>query len=412
MSILAKSFREQVKKSKDFAMISEAESNVGYSTGFLSFDFRNGAVVYGVNDKGESAPYHSVGITDGSMVMVIGRSGSGKTTWVVQTAANIIKPFKTSCIYHDDIEGGLSHARKLKLTKIPPSEIKQKYIHRNKGITGENFYERLTMIHDIKISNYDDYSYNTGKFNESGEPIIKLEPTPYILDSLALLMPAKYTAEETISGQMSATAAAKLNSMIFKRAIPMCKSANIILLIINHINTAIDIGFAKSTAQVSYLKQNEALPGGKASVYLSNLLIKFSDHSKLKEDSPFGFTGTLVDLILVKSRVNRANQVATLMFNQEEGFDPELSLFIMLKQHKKINGAGRWLYIGDHKDIKFSQRDFKEELKKNKDLQKIFMEECMIILKSYLADDPGMLAMQQGKQDDYDLTRDMLLTIN
>ena len=60
---------------------------------------------------------------------------------------------------------------------------------------------------------------------------------------------------------MSATAAAKTNAAIFKRIIPMLKSANIILFIINHINQKVDINpMMKSKSQVSYLKQNETLP--------------------------------------------------------------------------------------------------------------------------------------------------------
>ena len=48
--------------------------------------------------------YNSLGIVDGSMVTVIGRSGCGKTTWCMQTAGNIIRPFKSSCIFMDSVD--------------------------------------------------------------------------------------------------------------------------------------------------------------------------------------------------------------------------------------------------------------------------------------------------------------------
>ena len=63
---------------------------------------------------------------------------------------------------------------------------------------------------------------------------------------------------------------------------------------------------------------------------------------------------------MVKSRTNKAGQFATLVFNQESGFDPELSLFILLKDNGRIKGAGIGLYIGDRNDLKFSQKNFKE----------------------------------------------------
>lgn len=265
MSLLAMAFRDKVSKSKDYGMKVETEANIAYPTGFLSYDFRNGMLVHGTTPKGEPAPYYSVGISDGSMVMIIGRSGSGKTTWVVQAASNIVRPYKTSCIFHDDIESGITQERKRVLSRMNGSDLKQKYIHRNTGITGENFYERIKMIHDIKSENRKEYEYDTGRFDESGERVYKLEPTAYILDSLALLMPSKYTDEDDLSGQMSSTAAAKMNAMIFKRIIPMLKSSNIILFIINHINQKVDINpMMRTKTQVSYLKATETLPGGNA----------------------------------------------------------------------------------------------------------------------------------------------------
>lgn len=261
MSLLAKAFREEVSKSKDYGMKVEVEPNISYPTSFLSYDFRNGMLVQAVDDKGTPCPYYSVGIQDGSMVMVIGRSGCGKTTWTVQAAGGIVKPFETSCIFHDDIESGITNDRKRMLAEMSADEISSKYIHRNTGITAENFYERVKMIHDLKSSNRKEYEYDTKRYDELGNRIFKLEPTVYILDSLSLLMPEKFTQEDELSGQMSTTAAARANAMIFRRMVPMLKQSNIILFIINHINMKIEISsFSRTQSQVGYLKPSETLP--------------------------------------------------------------------------------------------------------------------------------------------------------
>ncbi|MGL5751904.1 MAG: hypothetical protein ACRCXT_15340 [Paraclostridium sp.] len=259
MSFLASQFRKAVSKSKDHNMKTEEEFPVGYSTGFLGFDFLNGTVVKTTINE-QPAQYYSIGLTDGSMNMIIGRSGCGKTTWAIQTAGEIIKPFKTSCIFHDNIEGGVNDARKEVLTGMNGEEISKRYISRNTGITAENLYERIKLIHDLKIENRSDFIYDTGLYDTKGDRIFKLEPTVYLLDSLALLMPGKFTEEEEISGQMSATAAAKMNAMLFKRVVPMLKSVNIIMLVINHINDNVDIGIVKKQAQIGYLKQDETVP--------------------------------------------------------------------------------------------------------------------------------------------------------
>ena len=116
MSLLASRFREEVSKNKDFRMKNEVEVDVAYPSGFLSFDFLNGTVVH-VKSKEKQFSYNSIGIVDGSMVTVIGRSGCGKTTWIMQTSANIVRPFEKSCIFHDDIEGGIVQSRKEHLMK-------------------------------------------------------------------------------------------------------------------------------------------------------------------------------------------------------------------------------------------------------------------------------------------------------
>ncbi len=257
---LAQKFRENISKLKDYKMKREMEGGVGYPTGFLNYDFKNGTVIH-VDGNGKSMKYYSIGVTDGSMVMLIGRSGSGKTTWATQAAANIIRPFKTSCVFFDSIEGGITETRMELLTGFTGTKLKEKFIVRDSGVTAENFYQRIKIIYDLKIDNKTEYEYDTGLYDTSGNRLYKLEPTVYILDSLAMLMPEKFEAEDELSGQMSSTAAAKTNSMLFKRVIPMLKTANIILFIINHINQNLSINpMLHKKAQVSYLKQDEALP--------------------------------------------------------------------------------------------------------------------------------------------------------
>lgn len=407
--ILSESFRKVTAKHKDARMKEESSASVAYATGFLNFDFMNGTVVH-VKSSDREFKYYSVGIQDGCFVMLIGRSGCGKTTWAIQTAANIVRPFPQSCIFHDDIEGGLTEYRKELLSGFHGDELKERYISRNTGITAENVYERIRIIHDLKLENREDYEYDTGCFDTRGERIFKLAPTVYIIDSIALLMPAQYTEEEALSGSMSATAAAKTNSMSFKRIIPMLKAANIILMGINHINKKIDINpMQRTKSQVSYLKQDESLPGGNTVIYLTNLLLRFDDNTKLKEDEAFGVPGNLVDITLVKSRNNRAGKSCTLLFDQNTGFDSELSLFIMLKNAKRINGAGAYLYIGDRDDIKFSQKSFKEKLREDPELRQIFINEVISVLKEELdSNDKDEEVISR----DNSLTDDILSAVN
>lgn len=85
---LANLFRNKVKSNV------EAEPDVAYPTGFLTFDYLNGCVVH-VESDGMDFTYDSVGIIDGSMVYAIGRAGCGKTTLLLQWAGNIVRPLNS-----------------------------------------------------------------------------------------------------------------------------------------------------------------------------------------------------------------------------------------------------------------------------------------------------------------------------
>lgn len=120
-------------------------------------------------------------------------------------------------------------------------------------------------------------------------------------------------------------------------------------------------------------------------------MIRFDDNSKLKESEAFGINGSLVDIGIVKSRTARAGQAATMVFDQELGFDADLSLFLMLKDAGKVKGAGAYLYLGDRDDMKFSQRQFKDKLSENEEFRKLFVSEVQEVLKSIVESGPELV---------------------
>lgn len=388
-SFLVDTFRKTVNKLKDERISSEASFDVGYSTGFLSLDFINGVVVH-VDNKDQNNPlnfyYNSIGLVDGSANTFIGRSGCGKSTLLQQIGANIIRPFPNSALYIDAVEGGISLSGLGGLLKMGSEEIQSRVIIRNTGITAENFFERLRIIHDLKLQNRDEFEYDTGLYDINGKRIFKLQPTVYIMDSIAVLLPDKITEEEEMAGQMSATAIAKTTTALFKRIIPLLKMANIILLVVNHITDDVQIGIIHKKTQIAGLKDGERLPGGKAATYLANNMFRMDDNKKLKESEGIGINGAVVDVMIVKSRTNRPLVKIPLVLNFDTGFDNELSLFLLLKEHEKITGAGAYFKLEGMDDFKFSQRNFKEKLRENSEFQNHFAKVCYEVLSTYLSD--------------------------
>ena len=76
-----------------------------------------------------------------------------------------------------------------------------------------------------------------------GKPIILLEPTVIILDSLKMLNVGDTKKTDEMEGQTAGGRKAMAITQFMEKSTPMCKEANIILLIINHVKDDMSIGF-------------------------------------------------------------------------------------------------------------------------------------------------------------------------
>ena len=218
-------------------------------------------------------------------------------------------------------------------------------------------------------------------------------------------MPETYADEDELAGQMAATAAAKTNTRILKMIVPKLKAVNIILLLINHVNQKVDINpMAKKKSQVAYLNADETMPGGNAAIYLANNIVRFDD-VKLKSNEGLNIEGYVVSLKLVKSRTARSGRSINLVFDQANGFDPDLSMFIMLKEAGVITGAGAFFHI-QGSDIKFTQKGFKTKLYEDPQLQQDFMNATINYLKQSMRDDYSNII--KSKEQTYNVTHKIL----
>lgn len=387
MGKLMDQFRAALAKDKKAKhLLEEAQADVFYSTGFTGVDYLNGTKIH-VNGNGINMVYNAVGIIDGSSSTIISRPKTGKSTLLVQIAGNILRAFPSADCFIDDIESSLPQTRKEFLLGLPEEELKKRVHIRNTGITTESVYTQIKYIHDIKVENRSDYLYNTGFYDIFGNEIVKMIPTVYIIDSFAMLMPEDIQIDEEVGNNMDGSQSAKKNSQLVKKISQLLKDANIILFTINHIQDDINMSFIPKAAQISGLKQGERLPGGKAAMYLASNMFRLDDKGTLKESEGLGIRGNVVELSLVKTRTNADRRSIPLIFDKTVGaFDNILSLFYFLKTQGCVGGAGKSMYLENAPDIKFSQKEFKEELLRNTDLQAAFTDMVRQNLEPLLAD--------------------------
>ena len=174
---------------------------------------------------------------------------------------------------------------------------------------------------------------------------------------------------------MTQTAAAKAIAATLRALVPACKEANIIIFMINHITQKVEINpMMHSKSQTIYLKNTETLPRGVTPIYLANTVIRIDDATKLKDGEGFGVAGAITTFSLVKSRSARANSATKMVFDQNKGFDPELSMYLYLKDNGYVNGAGVSYYLGDNTEYKFAQKNFKKKLEEDEGFRKVFQD--------------------------------------
>ena len=381
MSLLANAFRSQAKQTKDISQANEMTYSVSYPTGFFNLDMANGYVQNTPNGL-----HFELGISDGSINMLISDSGVGKTTIATQIAWNIVRKFNSSCIFYEQSEVGTNIQRLKNLTGLGDKEFSDRFIVRDAGITTESIYRRVKMIHDIKVDNSSDYIYDTGMIDDRGNKVFKYEPTVVIVDSVKLTQSEK-NAEADETNNMTGATTAKTNSEYYIKMVPLCREANIIMLLINHITVDVNTGFMPKKPVLPYLKVGEAISGGKSLTYIQNNIFRLDIKAKFKPEEGFGITGSSVNIDIVKSRTNKTSRArCCLVFDQETGYDNELSMFLMLKDEKILEGAGAYLKLPGY-DKKFSQKQFKNILHSDPEFSRIFVTICIEYMKKVLLDE-------------------------
>lgn len=367
---LLSKLREKDKK----GIFTRTQTAISYNTGFPTFDFRNGYRVQ-ARDLNEKliAEYPSTGLVGGSFITVIGKSGTAKTTWCIQSAFNIVRQFDSGMVLHYDLEQALSYTRIKDVTKASQIELDQKYILKQEKMYIEDIFDSIQEIYKMKMENKKEFSYDTGLVDEFGNKITSLVPTCIILDSI----PSMYSMDsktDEMAGQTEAMRTAKALKQFYLKLLPIVKEGNLIIMTINHINTKIEVSaFSKTQPQVMYLKMDEALPGGSAPIYYANTLIKFVTSDK-KNSEDDGYDGFRVRAELIKSRTNKGGKFAMMNYDQTNGFSTSLTLYEFAEDNKLVEGRNPYRYFKGLPELKFSSKKIRELWAENPEFRKALLD--------------------------------------
>ncbi len=383
---------------KSFGGVSEGDFTL--KTGFENLDYLNGQII--TTDLGEKQLF--TGLSAGRVTMFIAKPGAGKSTLAIQTAVNIIKKYDEGLLYIFDFEQNNSKERVRMVTGISEDYYDKHVTIMRSGITTEAVLRTLSKIKEIKLAHEKELLVpnENGVRDLNGEVKKVLPPTVVIIDSLAMMMPADNLAEEDIQGQMAATSIARVNGQFFKKAVQICERANILLFMINHITQQIAIGITPPSSVVNFLKQDEAISGGKAALYVTDTLIKLTAGSKLEEDKSYGIKGYEVKVELAKSRHSAAGRAINMIYDQVNGFRNDLSMLDYIKSCGALKGNGMAYYIDGYPEYKFKSSNFAEKYNTTPEFKEIVENTAKELLKQSIRenmnivyDDPNVDAPEE-----------------
>ena len=232
-------FFDQVDKVMEEKNLGGNIDRESYATGIDYIDYMNGKF----STEGDL----KLGVSGGKIFYIAGGSGSGKSSFGLQSGYNIIKDYEDGLMFVYDCEKSNSHERIAGICHIDSDEYngstrERSVRHINDNTSTEGLYDLIHNIHQAKMNHMTGVEFlkdgsrsKKTKHNEVRNLAQDIPPTVILVDSWANLAPEKMDIDEGNRGSMDASAIAKANNGLIKGVMNRLFEANIILIIINHV---------------------------------------------------------------------------------------------------------------------------------------------------------------------------------
>ena len=133
------------------------------------------------------------------------------------------------------------------------------------------------------------------------------------------------------------------------------------------------------------LGDNEAISGGRASIYLANNILRLKNKGQLKPDKDFGINGHIIEAVFYKSRTNASNIGCELIFDKSQGFSKTLTMLQFGLNNDIVKKKGNKYYVKDEEDILFTKKTFIDVAAENPQILNTLYEESLPYLRKYLS---------------------------
>ncbi len=411
-----------------------------HPTGFMYLDYGVGSnmIVYD-DDECPLFNYHSIGITSGSVNVLISKSQGGKTTLAIQMGMAIIEPYinkflmkktmelnKSSNTKKKDVEEsskGLPFIQILDTEKtLPVDYVKRLTKYKNKMLANHVTINPISTDRDVMnaIEQHVKYKVENMAIEEApmrdiyNKPVYEYPPTIIIIDSCSQLILEDCDDlskagkkggivdmyENAIQGTAGARRA-KVISQLYSQMVNYAKRYNIIIFSINHINKMTAI-MGVPVKQYRGLRVGETIGGGERAIYLAANILRLDVIKSIGGESSTslnigeGITGHISIAKWIKSKSNSKGNECQLAYTGINGYDPLLSTLYFAKEKNELPKAGNFYYINKYPEYKFSFKNYSEVFAEHPELFSAYYDQFRDTCAKML-DDPEKAARKNNE---------------
>lgn len=425
-----KNFREFVAttadKKKD-KLPEQATSQLLYPTGFMYLDYINGSASISYDDdENPCGLYHNIGVMNGSLNIIIGKSQVGKSTIATKMSVGILETWMNMVVQEHmgirklnpgvELPAPLLHYIDLEKT-MSADYIKKMSGYRNRELKAILELTRASTYEDVQKAlkwhcRYKEVNMTPIKMPVNdvyGDPIVNYPPTVMIIDSATQINSddADTAEDEGFEHATQMTAGARRAQMIGKlntMLVNVAKKYNIVIFEISHINQQPQMTMMPTAKQYRALKPGETIAGGEKQLYLATSILRLdqrfwigTEKASMKNFGE-GVTGFITDAQFIKTKSNAKGSIVQLVYTEKMSYDPFLSTAYFAMQTGDIKKVGNNYVLDDYPDYKFNIKNIQEVFAENPVLIPAFYDQMVKKLAKYL----GSYELGQSETTDND----------
>lgn len=271
------------------------------------------------------------GLAIGSLDIIVGQPGSGKTMLAIQTLG----------------QGQRQYDGKLIGSFLDSEEATTSIRLSNLGVR----FPRIKPYPDITVEKVFKFLEGLCLFKEKKK--ITHIPSVVIWDSIANTLSEKEREAEDVNSVIGYKA--RMLSILIPKYVARCAQYNIALIAVNQLRDVLSIGQFAAPKDLKFMSASKDMPGGTVLKYNAFHLLEMKVKSILKPEM-YGFEGVINKVKCVKNKLFPPNIEVEIVGSFTTGFSNFWTNYNFLKETKRLK-SGAWNSLVNYPDKKFRTKD-------------------------------------------------------